>query len=413
MAEIPLSFTDIARVYADLPPAVVKNRIFEQTPTQARQAAFMARPGSVTLGAYGTGPIRGTYSLPGLHNGALFFVSGNAMFRRDPDGTTIAISGSVFGTGAVSFTGVEGPGYEYLFISDGSHLQVYTGGSNADGTLTGTGHVADGDMIQIGETWYRWTDTVSDGSGTMADPWKVLRGADLEEDLESMVNAISFIGTPGTDFSANMGGQNADVTAALVGTTVVTQMTVTARIDTSTGNLIATTVDSSDTVPAVSWGAATLTSGGSHGLSGVEVPDGSPPGSLATLKGHVVVTIDNSDRFYWIRPGETSIDALNFATAESRPDNIIAAVVVSDTLWLVGNGSSEVWYATADPNTPFAPVSGRVYDRGAVDGTVVDVKGTVYLVGPDYVVYAISGGPQRVSNHGVEELIRLTLGDEG
>jgi len=222
------------------------------------------------------------------------------------------------------------------------------------------------------------------------------------------VKAISFTGVSGVTYSANLAGQNAEVTAVSDATT----LTVTARSDLSDGNLLATEVISNDTVPAISWAGTTLTGGGTHALSGVEVPDGLPPVSVATLKSHILVAIGQSDRFYFIRPGAVVIDPLDFATAESQPDDVLDVTVVGDTAWFVGEGSTEVWYATGDLAAPFAPVNGRVYDRGAVPGTVVNVKGVVFLVGPDHVVYAIGGGAERVSNHGVEELIRLTVESE-
>lgn len=413
MPEVPLSYTDHERIYADLPPAVLKNRVFEETPTQAKATALLARPGTDELGAYGDGPIRACYSLTGLHGGALFFVSGDTLYRRDTDGTTFAINGTVFGTGAVSMTGVKGADYERLFIADGSHLQMYAGGSNASGVLTATAHVSNGDTVRIGDTYYQWVDAdstgmVGNGAGTSSNPWKVLRGASLADDLDNMVQAISFVGTPGVDWSANLGGQNADVTAT-ADTTLGDTMTVTAKTDLTAGNSIVTTYLTSDTVPAASWGGGTLSGGGLHGLNGIEVPDGQPPISLTTLKSFVLIAIADSDRFYWIEPGEIVVDALDFATAESQPDRITSIFTVGDTAWLVGDGSTEIWYATGDSTAPFAPVTGRVYDRGAIEGTAVNIKGTVFLVGPDFIVYAISGGPQRVSNHGIEETIRRTL----
>lgn len=399
--QIPLAFTDSERVYADLPPALLKNRILERNVTQKGGEVFLARPGSKKLATFGSGPIRATYSLPGLFDGSAFIVSGNSLYRRTPGGTTIPITGYVYGGGAVSMAGVKGSGYEYLFIADGSHLQVYSGGTNASGTLTGTAHVSEGDTIQIGSSYYQWTATVGTGSGTAADPWKVLLGASLSEDLANMVKAITFAGTPGTDFSSNLAGQNGEVTA----TSTATTLDVTALSDLSDGNLIATTVPTGTTV---SWGSATLTGGGVHGLNGVEVPDGLPPATVAVLKSYVIVTLVGYGKFFWLEPGTIVIDPLNFADAESKPDATLAATTVGDTVWFIGEDSTEVWYPTGG-TPPFRPVSGRSYDRGAVEGTVANVKGTVFLVGPDNIVYAIAGSPTRVSDNGIEETIRKAL----
>lgn len=403
IAQVPLQPTTSERTFAALFPLPTKNRVYEQSPTEPQGTAMLARPGSSVLTTLGSGPIRAIYSLPGLHGDALFVVSGNYLYRYNTDGTTIPIGGFVFGTGAVSMCGVAGAGYQRLFVADGSHLQFYAGGTHASGTLTGTVHVSNGDTVQINNTYYMWVDSVVNGSGTAADPWRVLRGANLATDLANLNAAINFTGVAGTTYSADLGGQNTDVTSTVTATT----LTVTAISDLAAPNTYPTTVPVGT---AVTWGATTLTGGGTHGLSGVAVPDGLPPGTLGVLKSFVIVTIIGKGKFFWIQPGAVVINALDFATAESRPDATLKVEIVGDTAWFIGTDSTEVWYTTGNSNAPFAPISGRVYDRGAIEGTTVNVKGTVFLVGPDHTVYAIAGSPQRVSDNGIEELIRRTLG---
>ena len=329
------------------------------------------------------------------------------MFRREVDGTVIPMAGFIYNSADASMTGVEGAGYQHLFVADGSLLQVYRGGTQASGILTATAQPTDADVVRIGDVYYSWVTTVVNGAGTVASPWRVLIGADLNASMNNMLQAISFTGTQGVTYSANLGGQNPQVTAAYPGLNVDDDalLTVTARTDLAAGNDLATT----ETGANMSWGAATLTGGGTHALSGVPMPDGLPPIAVATLKSFVLVAIGNSDRFYWIRPAEIAIAPLDFATAESQPDDVLTVKVVGDTAWFVGEGSTEVWYATGVSASPFAPVPGRVFDRGAIEGTVVNIKGSVFLVGRDYVVYAIAGAPNRISNHGVEQTIRTAL----
>jgi len=402
MVDVPLSFTESERTYAGLPTIPLVNRFLEENPATAKGAALLARPGTDELEVYGDGPIRAIYSLPGLFGGSAFVVSGGTLYRREVNGEVIPISGTVYNTGGAVMTGVEGAGYQRLFIADGSLLQVYSGGTRATGGLVAGGNATEGAVIRIGDVWYAWNATVVNGAGTLASPWSVLLGADAAASLTNLAAAISFTGAQGTTYSANLGGQNQQVTAVF---DEVDTLTVTARTDLAEGNTIATTSTDANMV----WSAATLTGGGVHGLSGVAVPDGLPPVGVATLKSFVLVAIGGTDRFYWVRPGELVIQPLDFATAESQPDDVTNVTVVGDTAWFVGEGSTEVWYATGNAQEPFAPISGRVYDRGAIEGTVVTIKSTVFLVGADYVVYAIGGGPQRVSNHGVEQMIRNAL----
>lgn len=399
--QVQLSFANWPRDFGDLSPAVLRNRYFEQNPSVGGGTALLARSGTSPLVTTGSGNIRAMFSLPGLFDGALFVVSGDTMYRVDADLTVTPIVGNVLGLEAVSFAGVAGAGYQRLFVADGTLLQFYSGGVQATAILTGTAPATDGDILQVGTTYYQWKTVVGSGIGTVGDPFDVLIGASLAEDLANMVKAFSFTGISGTDYSPELAGQNTLVTV----TSDATTLTITARTDLVAGNSIASISSSAN----LTFPAATLLGGGTHGLSGCAVPDGLPPVSLATLKSHVIVALGNTDRFYWVNPGDITIDALSFATAESQPDDVLSVQTVGDTLMFVGENTTEVWYPTGNPDAPFAPVAGRVYDRGAIAGSVVNVNGTVFLVGTDNIVYSIGGQAQRVSTHAIEETIRKHL----
>jgi len=415
MPEIDLAFSDFERIYADLPPAPLRNRFFEENPLQGKKRAAIARPATTSIGNYGTGPIRKVFSQPGLFAGALFFVSGNTLYRRDTDGTTFAINGIVYGEGEVSMCVGKGLDYERLFIADGARLQFYSGGTKASGIVSYTGgsDAAPGDQVEVNGTYYEFETPdgfgfVTDGVGSSSNPFKVAIGGTWDVSLDNLRSALAFDGTTGQTYSATIAGQNLQVTASYTSP----ELTITARIDTAAGNLYTLTdpVDGGSNIQTPALGL--FTGGNNHGLSGIEMPDGLPPTQVGTLKSYVIVAVGSTDRFYWVEPAAVTIDALNFATAESSPDQIVSLNIMQDTVWFVGQSVTEIWYTTGDLALPFSPVSGRVYDRGALPGTVVNVKGTLYLVDQDYVVYAISGGAQRVSNHGIEEQIRLAVAAE-
>lgn len=399
---VPVSFSDLERVYADMPAATLINRIFEKNPLEGHGSALVSRWGSTPHETFGSGPIRAIYSERGMFNGALFVVSGNHCYRQETDGSYVQLTGYIYGTGNVSMQGQSGIGYERLFLADGSHLHLYQGGTQATGVLTGTANVSEGDTIQIGSSYFKWSATVINGAGTVAAPWVVLLGADLQTSLANLVLAISFTGTVGVDYSVNITGQNGEVTAVSDATT----LTVTAITDLAAGNSIATTVVTGSTI---SWGNATLTGGGTHALSGVAVPDGLPPIFLAMLNNYIIVIIDGSDTFYFIQPGAIVINALDFETAESHPDALVAVFSISDTLVFIGTDSIEVWYGTSDLNAPFKPVKGRTFLLGAIKDTCVKVHDTVFFVSPENVVYMMEGIPTPISNNAVSEMIRKGL----
>lgn len=404
MVALPLGQQAYQRTYANEPEIKMLNRFFETNPTNTEdQTALLARPGTTPVKTTSdTGTIRGFFSAPDLFTGDLFFVVAQQMYRYRPDGSLITISGEVLGSGKPSMAFMQGPGYSRLFISDGTLLQYYQGGSKGTSTLTVSGTITN-QVIRIGDSYFSWAADVSGNAmGTAIDPWLAKLGASNADNLVSMQKLLAFDGVRGVDFSANLGGQDPEVTSVADATHLV----LTSRSDLAAANSIATTVYSGS---GIAFGTATITGAGVHTLHGVEMPDGVGAQSCASLAGFVLVSVANSGRFYWVRPGEITIDGLDFATAESQPDVIIDMLSVGDNIWMIGGGSTEVWYATGVDLSPFAPIQGRTYARGVIEGTAVRVKDQVILVGTDGIVYAIGGGVQRISHHGIEEKIRLQL----
>lgn len=404
MTALPLGREAYQRNYAYEPDIQMLNRFFENNPTNTEDGtALLARPGHDPLftASGNNGLTRGFFSAPGLYEGDLFTVIGNTLYRYRPDGTIITVGGEVFGTGRPSMALMVGPDYARLFIADGTLLQYYEGGSLGTATLTESGTITN-QVFQIGSSYFTWGNVTTIAAGTSSNPWKALIGANDAESLDNMRKLLMFEGERGVDFSINLGGQNGEVTA----TSNATQLIVTSRSDLASANLIATTVFSGS---GLAWNTATLTGAGVHVLHGIEMPDGQPAQSVAALAGYILVSIANSGRFYWLQPGEITIDGLDFATAESQPDNIVELLSVGDTVWMIGDASTEVWYTTGNLETPFLPTQGRVYARGVVQGTSVRVKDQVVLVGSDGIVYSIGGGVKRISHHGIEEKIRLQL----
>jgi hypothetical protein len=144
-------------------------------------------------------------------------------------------------------------------------------------------------------------------------------------------------------------------------------------------------------------------------MHGVAMPGGVAATSVVDCASFVLVSQALSRRFYYLQPGAVTINALDFAEKESGPDNIVDMLRVNDQVMLLGEGTTETWYATGatDPAAPqFKPVQGRAFSRGVVQGTAVVVKDTAMLVGDDGVVYELGSGLTRVSHHGIEESIR-------
>lgn len=419
MVAIPLGQDAYKRTFAGEPEIRLENRYVEVNPGNLREhSGLLARPGSLSLRQFASnGFIRGTYWKPGMFNNDLFVVSGPNFYRYATDGTLQTIPGTISGLKNPYVTWQKGIGYERLFIADGSNLQYYN--THAMGTLTLSGGPITNQVITIAGVYYSWSATVNAGTpaGTIGAPYLALLGsggvsqaANDQASLLSMERLLNFNGISGYDYSSTV-PRNTLVTATATATTLV----LTAIQDLAGGNTITTTVSSGS---FLAWGAATLTGGGNQALQLVPTPSPSEViKSLASSHSYVLASVGFTQKIYFINPGEVTIQALDFMSKESNPDNVVDMHAVGDNIYVSGEGSTENWYATGDFNLPFAPQEGRVYRRGTIEGTTVVVDDSLILVGDDGIVYEIgyqyggsaAWGVHRISTNGIEERIRTQM----
>lgn len=405
------------RMVAQEPEVLLRNRYFEQNPTDlVEQSSLLCRPGLKKWLDVGDGPIRGVYSCPGSFSDALFVASGYELYRVDQD-NTVTLVGAISGLTALSYvsmtaTAKVGDLPAFLYIADGTALYLYMEDGYARGTLTASA-VVDNDKICLGSFYYKWTSgSVDTGTpdGSNANPWLITLGSNLADSLYNLVLAIAAEGTAGTTYSTNLTA-NADATYQNYTSTEVGVRALASGI---AGNGVATTVS---TGAGLSWGAATLTSGGDPSLSQVSVPDDLGVISVGFIASYVIVVVTQGQgfngRWFWIEPGETIIRPLNFATAERSPDPLFAVLVLGDQFMLLGSATTEIWYpngGTGTDNVPFTRVQGQLYDRGSWEGTAVQLKENLFIVDSDGAVFNIGGGGlNRISTPGIEEMIRSAI----
>lgn len=427
MTQVPLGRGAYERKYAGAPVIELKNRWLEANPANLREGvSVLARPGTTQLtnplaqGTFtGLGAMRGNYTLSGLFSDSLFSVSGSNLYLIDQSLNVTHILGTIAGTGYPEVAWQAGLGYQRLWISDGTLLQYYAGQSAASGTLTLGGTIVNGtDTFQVGGVYYTWGTTFAPtDAGTVSHPFVVnptgiATGLDP---LDQLVLAIAATGSPGIDYSTTITGPNTQVTAANnSGVIPAAAVKISALTAGTGGNSISFTVTAGTALTAS--GSGTLANGGIQALQGCTMPGGVTPGSITQVSSYVLVSVAGTQEFFWINPGETTIDPLNFASKESSPDPIVMMREVGDQVLIMGAKSTENWYATGNIASPFAPIEGRVYARGVVTGTPVVVDDGVVLVGDDGRVYSIgfqpgdstdtAWGVNRISNNGIEERIR-------
>lgn len=142
-----------------------------------------------------------------------------------------------------------------------------------------------------------------------------------------------------------------------------------------------------------------------------QITDPDFPGASVVdyLDGYFVFIEPNSQRI-WVTAllDGTSIDPLDFASAEGDPDNIVSMIVDHREVWVFGNNSTEVWYNAGLSDFPLVRIQGAFNELGcAARYTVAKMNNQVYWLGKDFrgqgIVYVANGYQgQRISTHAVE-----------
>jgi hypothetical protein len=108
----------------------------------------------------------------------------------------------------------------------------------------------------------------------------------------------------------------------------------------------------------------------------------------------------------------TSVDPLDFASAEGAPDQLISVNVDHREAWLFGTGTIEVWYNAGTADFPLQRIQGAFNELGcAAVYSVAKLDNTLFWLGSDArgsgVVYrAVGYRGERISTHAVEFAIQ-------
>jgi hypothetical protein len=127
------------------------------------------------------------------------------------------------------------------------------------------------------------------------------------------------------------------------------------------------------------------------------------------IDGYFVYNQPNSQKF-WVTSlyDGTSVDPLDFASAEGSPDNLVTLIVDHREVWLFGTNSVEVWYNAGLPDFPLARIQGAFNEIGCqAPYSVAKLDNALFWLGKDArgngIVYRSKGYTgERVSTHAVE-----------
>jgi hypothetical protein len=142
-------------------------------------------------------------------------------------------------------------------------------------------------------------------------------------------------------------------------------------------------------------------------LAAIAFPDGANVTAVTAISERFIFARASSYRFYWsgLLDGRT-VDAADYASAESAPDWLKDVLAVGDVLYLGGGESIEAWYPTGDGTLPYSRISQRTASKGVpFTGCLCELDNALHFVANDRCVYRMAEVPQKISHPGIDELL--------
>ena len=141
-------------------------------------------------------------------------------------------------------------------------------------------------------------------------------------------------------------------------------------------------------------------------------PDFTGAVTVGYLDGYFVYNEPNSQKL-WVTQllDGTSVNPLDFASAEGSPDGLVAVNINHREAWLFGTDSVEVWYDAGLADFPLTQIQGAFNEIGCVAAfSIAKLDNALFWLGTDArgqgIVYRANGYTgTRVSTHAIEYAI--------
>jgi len=131
-----------------------------------------------------------------------------------------------------------------------------------------------------------------------------------------------------------------------------------------------------------------------NGSSVSEVTDSDleSPDSVTVLNNQAIYD-GNEDNFGVSDVGDaSSINGLNYASAESRSDNLVRVYAFDQVVYMMGETTTELWWNSGVGQPPFDRVEGGIVEVGlGAIHAVTNTKENLFFFGNDRKVYAVKG----------------------
>lgn len=147
------------------------------------------------------------------------------------------------------------------------------------------------------------------------------------------------------------------------------------------------------------------------GASISQVSDPDFPGAVwvGFLDGYFPIIEPNSGRL-WINETPyvpASWNALDFATAEGNPDDLVSGLINYREFYAFGRETTEVYYNSGDPDFPLTRSPSGFIEIGLLSPFgPAKADNSIFFPGHDGLIYRLNGySPMRISTHAVEQAI--------
>lgn len=195
--------------------------------------------------------------------------------------------------------------------------------------------------------------------------------------------------------------ENQDVLYKVTGTTLYTVDSTgvhTARgTIAGTGRCVLKAVDSTVVIVNGSgliytWDGTTLTLNSNPSI-------GSPNG-VATINGQAVYDSGSGQLWSVSDPGQPlTVNGLNYAKAEVNSDALVVPYAFSETLYLYGQRTIELWWNNGQGNPPFERIQGAALNVGiGAKNSLANTPDFIFFLGSDRQVHSLTGGASAVDN---------------
>jgi hypothetical protein len=147
-----------------------------------------------------------------------------------------------------------------------------------------------------------------------------------------------------------------------------------------------------------------------NGSTVAQITDADFPGAtmVANLDGYYLIIEPNTGKFYIsANRNPSSWNALDFASAEKYPDDLVQIVVNYGEAVLLGRESGEIWVNTGNADFPLERQPTGIFEKGCLSRYgAAKADNRVFFPGHDGAVYVLEAyQPVRVSTYAIEQAI--------